>query len=408
MENMTLNRQRQRRAWILIQLVAGKINTAEAASSLGLSIRQIERLRPAYQERGVAALIHANSGKHPRNTLTLTTQRRIVDLLEKKYAGFNYQHFTDMLNEIEGIAVSRSTVRRNCIQAQQPAMKPQKRRTRHRSRRERRHHEGEMIQLDGSPHDWLEGRGPKLTLINGIDDATGIKWGRFRESEDLEGYMQLLRNVIEDKGIPSSVYTDRTVIAAGSSNGFRPQREHAYGSSQFKRVLQELGITLLLAESPQAKGRVERTHGTDQDRLCSLLRLAKASTLEEANVVLQFHLADVNQRFTVVPIDDTPEWRSTPPPRALDEIFCIKEQRRVANDNTVKIHGTIFDIAPGPGSQSYSGAAVDIHRRYDVTIGIFLNGKRIAGVAPLPRSKPKALSKPSWLKPYSSTHRQSP
>jgi transposase len=386
MEHVTLDRHRQHQARILSQLLAGKITTKEAAASLSLSVRWVERMRPAFREQGPAALVHGNTGRSPRNALPPEFRQMIQALARDTYAGLNFQHFTEKLGEVEGIQVSPRSVHRICREADITPPRPQKRRSVHRRRRPRCARAGELLQLDGSPHDWLEGRGPRLTLITHIDDATSFKWASFREGEDLEGYMRVFQTVVEERGIPGAIYSDRTVIVAGASRRFKPHQDRPDIPSQFRRALDELGVAVILANSPQAKGRVERSHGVDQDRLVSELRLAGAGTLEQANTVLVKHLQDVNRRFGVPPKDPTPAWRPRPS-TDLREIFCLKEQRVVAKDNTVRVFGDIIDIPPGPHRRSYADTRVLVHRRYDRTVGIFLDGVRIGGSPPLPRSR---------------------
>ena len=378
MEYVTLDRKQQTQARILTQLLAGKITTQEAASSLGKSIRWVELKRPAFRGLGPAALVHGNTGRPPWNVTSEQGQREIQGFAREKYVGFNFQHLTEKLNEDEGVSASASTIRRYCLADGIAPPRPQKRRQKHRKRRDRRRQEGELLQLDGSPHDWLEGRGPRLTLINFIDDATGMKRREFREGEDLEGYMLVMWRLVAEFGIPGAVYTDRTVIVAGASQKYKRLTDEPPGQSQFGRALAELGITVILANSAQAKGRVERTHGTDQDRLTSELRLANACSLKEANAVLIRCDRLYGNRFTVTAADSNPAWRPRPEGNLAD-IFCIKEDRIVANDNTVRYFGQVIDIRPGPLGRSYAGLQVLIHRRYDGTLGVFLDGQRIGG-----------------------------
>ena len=395
MEKMALDRRQQKQIRILTQLVGGKLTTQEAATALGKSVRWVERIRPAFRDLGAAALVHGNTGRVPWNVTPVSTQKRIVALATSKYIKFSHQQLTEMLNEREGIHACRQTIRVLCIANNAPAPNPQKRREQHRRRRDRRTREGELIQGDGSPHDWLEGRGPNMTVINLVDDATGKKWGDLFEQETLEGYMTVFRTMVEECGVPGSFYTDRTVIVAGASLRFKPMTDEPPGPSQFGRAMDELGVTVILANSPQAKGRVERTHGTDQDRFCSFARLAGATNISEAKLVLhRDHLPDFNKRFTVPAANSTPAWRPTPTRAVLDEIFCIKEPRTVARDNTVRIYGRIIDIPPGPNKRSYAGEHVVVHRRFDLTIGVFLDGVRIGGEKPLPRPRTRRTRAP--------------
>ena len=181
MEFLTLDRTHQRRAIVLAQLLAGRISTEEAAASLGRSVRTVERWRPAFRQKGAAALIHGNTGRAPSNALAEEVREAVVEFARVKYAGFNFEHLAEMLEEMEGLQVSSRSVHRFCTRGGISSPRPQRRRRRHRKRRERAAREGELLQLDGSPHDWLEGRGPRLTLLTAIDDATGKRWAIFRE-----------------------------------------------------------------------------------------------------------------------------------------------------------------------------------------------------------------------------------
>src|SRR5579872_2910133 len=385
MENITLDRTAQQRLSALTQLLSGSITTAEAANALGLSVRQIERLRSRFRERGAAALVHGNSGRRPANRVSEEERQQIVYLARGKYEGFNFEHFTEMLAEDEGIHVSADTVRRTCLAAGVTPPKQQRRRPKRRDRREPCAQEGELLQLDGSIHDWLEGRGPKLVLINAIDDATKWKWGRFFEAETLEGYAEVLSIVIRERGVPLAAYHDGLSSVRQGRRFSKAVSDHT--KAQLRRAYEELGVVCIIAGSPQAKGRVERTHGTDQDRLCSLLRLHHACTLEQANAVLQLHLRQVNRKFTRPAANPTPAWQ--PRPRThLADVFCIKEDRVVSGDNTVKVYGRLIDIPAGSPRRNYAGCRVQIHRRFDTTIGVFFDGRRIAGTPPRSTRRP--------------------
>ncbi|MGD0855787.1 MAG: ISNCY family transposase [Dehalococcoidia bacterium] len=235
-------------------------------------------------------LEHGNRGREPVHALCDEIRNRIVDLVQRKYTGFNQQHFTEMLIEREGISVSRSTVRR--ILSNAGIHSPRRRRPpKHRKRRDRYPQEGMMLQIDGSPHDWLEERGPKLSMIAAIDDATGkVAGALFREQEDAQGYFLLLKQIVAAHGIPVALYHDRHGIFERyplNKESIDEQLEGKRALTQFGRLMQELGVTSIAAMSPQAKGRIERLWGTFQDRLVSELRLAGVSTLDEANSMLE-------------------------------------------------------------------------------------------------------------------------
>jgi len=231
---------------------------------------------------------------------------------------------------------------------------------------------GMLLQLDGSHHRWLEDRGPWLTLLLAIDDATGtVPYALFREQEDTLGYFELLKVIINRCGIPLGVYTDRDAIfhvARGPNNGTGPL-------TQFGRALRELGVTHVLAHSPEAKGRVERANGTFQDRLVAELRLSGASTVLEANLVLWDFLARFNERFGVPAAQPEQAYRPISPETDTDGILCLKERRRVARDNTVQYRQRNLQLFPDADKVSYAGAYVEVQERLDGQILACYKGK---------------------------------
>ncbi len=224
-----------------------------------------------------------------------------------------------------------------------------------------------LLQLDGSHHLWLEDRGPRLTLLLAVDDATGTaSYALFQEQEDTRGYLSLLQGIIERRGVPMAVYTDGHAV-------FQPRRRPSDlsqvprkgPSTQWSRALGELGITQILAHSPEAKGRVERANGTFQDRLVAELRLAGACNLAEANQVLAKFLPRFNQRFGVPAAQPESAYRPVNPDLDLGGVLCIKELRRVAKDNTVQYHGRALQLFPSLERPSYAGARVEVQERLD-------------------------------------------
>ena len=229
-----------------------------------------------------------------------------------------------------------------------------------------------LLQMDGSPHPWLEDRGPEFTLLLAIDDATGtVPYALFRAEEDTLSYLELLKAIISRYGLPLGVYTDRHTVfrtAKGPANGTPPP-------TQFGRALRELGITHVLAHSPEAKGRVERANGTFQDRLVTELRLSGASTMTEANVVLQGFLPRFNERFGVPPAQPGKAYRPLTPELDLDGVLCLKERRRVRRDNTVQYRQRSLQLFPDAERTSYARAHVEIQERLDGQILACYQGK---------------------------------
>jgi transposase len=361
MEGLTLTTREQNRLQTLNGVLEKHWPMREAAKIMGVSERQGWRILAAYRKEGAAALAHGNRGRTPANAISPALSRRVVALAKDRYSGVNHSHLAELLEEREGITLSRSTLRRLLTRAGIPS--PRRRRPpRHRHRRQRMPQEGMLLQMDGSHHRWLEDRGPWLTLYLAIDDATGtIPHALFREREETLGYFKLLEAIIKQCGIPLGVYTDRHSV-------FHVERGPHNGKNlftQFGRALHELGITHIRANSPEAKGRVERANGTFQDRLVSELRLSRVSNITEANQVLREFLPRFNQRFGVPAAQSGQAYRPVSPGTDIKSILCVKERRRVARDNTVQYRGRNLQLFPDAEKVSYAGAYVEIQERLD-------------------------------------------
>jgi len=357
----------------------------QIAAAVGLSVRQVQRLKKALREEGPAGLAHGNRGSESGHALPEEVAALVVELYETRYTGFNFSHFHEKLSEEEDIHISRRSVGRVLRRAGYRS--PRKRRPpKHRSRRERRACEGAMLQIDGSPHDWLEGRGPRICLVGAIDDATGKVVGAlFRGWEDAQGYFLMMRQVVTRYGIPETVYHDRHGIFERDpkdEEAIWEQLEGKRAKTQFGRLMEELRIRQIAANSPQAKGRIERLWGTFQDRLASELRLADACTIEEANQVLKTVVIKHNQKFHRQPEDPNSVYRKLGKSTDLDELFCFKYKRNVAMDNTVSFAKTMIQIQPGPQRRSYARCLVDLHQRFDGSFRVYYQGNCIAKTQP--------------------------
>jgi len=389
-EMVILNRKEQRRLVVLNQVERGKMTGREAAEVVDLSLRHVRRLLRTYRREGAAALAHGNRGRKPYNALDEGVRRKVSELGGSTYAGCNNQHTTELLAEREGITLSRSSVRRILLGA--GIRSPRKRRApKHRSRRERYPKEGMLLQIDGSRHDWLEGRGPYLTLIGAIDDATGkVPYALFREQEDAQGYFLMLRHIVDSCGIPMALYHDGHGIFERSKRepaSLEEQLEGRRKPTQFGRLMEELGITSITALSPQARGRIERLWGTFQDRLTSELRLAGASTLDEANQVLWDFLPRYSQRFSVPAAQPGSAYRKPEETFIPEEVFCFKYYRRVGTDNVVRFGRHRLQIIPCNGRLSYARAKVEVHERMDGSLAVYYQGHCLAA-KPAPPEAP--------------------
>ena len=380
-----MNGKEQRRAMILTAVVEGRLTASEAAELMRLCGRQERRLRQAFLRHGPAALVHGNRGRRPIHALDAGLRDRVVALAEGTYTGCNDQHFSELLAEREGIVLSRSSVRRILRAAGRHS--PQRRRApRHRSRRERMPQAGMLLQVDGSRHQWLGPGGPWLTLVGAIDDATGdVPYAIFRQQEDAQGYLLLLREVVRRRGVPLALYSDRHQIFQSGAQEPLTLEEQLAGKplpTQVGRVLVELDISWIGARSPQAKGRVERLWRTLQDRLYQELRLANITTLEEANAALPTLLARHNARFRQSPAEPGSAYRRLPAGKRPADVFCFRYWRTVSQDNVVTLEGRAIVVPPGPQRRSYARARVEVREHLDGSASVHYQGACIARQRP--------------------------
>ena len=368
-----MNQQEQARIQVLNSVLEYRLPIAQAAEIMGVSERHTKRLLAAYRKHGAAALSHGNRGRRPHNAVPYTTGAAVVKLASNGYAGANHSHFTELLREREGIDLSRPTVRRILVKA--GIGSPRSRRSQqHRFRRRRMPQEGMLVQIDGSQHPWLEDRGPKLTLLIAVDDATGtVAQAIFRTTEDTRGYLVLLEGLVRRSGIPLALYSDRHSAFKYNAR----QKPVPVETTQFARVMRELGIQQIFALSPQAKGRVERMLETFQDRLTTELRLAGASTIGEASLVLKEFLPRINARFAVAAEQPETAYRPVPEELSLTETICLKDTRKVARANTVKYRLRVLQLLPGAERPSYAGLRVDVLKRADGELLIRYQGESV-------------------------------
>ncbi len=389
MERMViLNGKEQKRLLVINKVERGEMRGGEAAAVMGVSLRHFRRLTAGYRKGGAEALAHGNRGRMPASAVGEAIKKQLLVLAGENYAGCNTQHFTELLAEREGISLSRSTVRRFLIGG--AVSRPRKRRVpKHRSRRERYPQEGMLVQMDGSRHDWLQGRGPWLTLVGAIDDATGkVLHALFREQEDTRGYFELVERVVSDHGIPMAVYRDGHAVFEHPESESMTLEEQLGGKkalTQFGRLMMELNVTSIRSRSPQARGRIERLWGTLQDRLVSELRLADARTISEANQVLWKYLPEHNRKFAVPSAKPGSAFRV--PDRDWHALFCLKHARTVGLDNVVRFGPQRLQVLPN-GRYSYARARVEVRETFDGSISVYYQGHRLE-IKPAPAEAPK-------------------
>ena len=361
MGELTLTQKEQVRLQVLNGVLGDQMSEGQAAEILGVSERHVWRILAAYRKEGAAALAHGNRGRRPSNTTSMTTMAEVIALARTCYPGANHTHFTELLAQREGINLSRSTVRRILTKAG-IASPRQRRPPQHRVRRQRMPQAGMLVQIDASHHPWLEERGPRFALLLAVDDATStVPHALFGQVEDTRGYFLLMEGLIQRCGIPLALYSDRHAVFKHP----REPRRSEPGPTQFGRAMQELGIQQIFARSPQAKGRVERTAGTFQDRLVTELRLAGVTTIDEANKVLWDFLPRFNEQFGVPPQQPDVAYRPVGPDMFLGRILCFKHRRKVARDNTVKYNWCTLQLLPSMERPSYAGVQVEVQERLD-------------------------------------------
>src|SRR5512147_5471 len=383
---MTLTQEEGRRLHVLTLLEGSQITTAQAAEALGLTTRQVRRLRAGLRCAGPAALIHGNRGHRSSRRLPDGLRTQLLALARGRYAGLNDHHLTEKLTAVEGIAVSRATVQRVLRAA--GVVSPRRRRPpRHRSRRPRRAQAGLLLQLDGSPFAWFGPTQPICSLLGAIDDATGaVLAGTFRAQEDAAGDLRLLHTLGRTVGLPAAVYTDGHGIFVRHDTHWTLAEElqGVQDPTQVGRALQALGLHHIVADSPQAKGRIERLWNTFQDRLVAELALAGFTTPTEGDVFLATtFLPAFNAQFVVPPAVAASAYRPVPRRVDLDRLCAFHYARQVALDNTVRVEDVVLQLGPGPHRRSYARAQADVVQCLDGSWRVYV-GDRLVPTSPAP------------------------
>jgi hypothetical protein len=376
MGTLLMNALERRRLAVLSQVSLGQISVAKAGRVLGVSERQARRVWKRYRQAGDAGLVHGLRGQ-ASNASDGELRRRVLARYRQRYLEFGPAHAAEHLAR-EGLAVPRQTLwywldEENLIVRRRRGVK-------HRIRRERRPCVGELVQMDGSTHDWLCGRGRSCVLFVMVDDATGRVFCRFYEAEDTASAFDLLGRYVRRHGLPQALYVDKDSIyrvndpqarEAGALSGKMPL-------TQFGRAMKELGVGLICADSPQAKGRVERMNGTLQDRLVKELTLAKVNTIEQANAFLEkTFLRRFNERFAQVPGSGVNLHRRVPAGVTLGAVLCVIEERSVGQDWCVRHHGRIVQIAKKHEGLALAGRKVEMLTGPDGRLQMRYRGRQL-------------------------------
>jgi hypothetical protein len=396
-ERIALSQEERDRLHVLRELEQGGLGQVAAAQRMQLSDRQVRRLLLRWREKGDRAVIHGLRGRPSNRKFAVCFQRKVLARVGQRYADFGPTLAAEHLAQ-EGLAVSRETLRNWMIQA--AFWRPRRQRVEKiHVWRERRASFGELLMQDSSPFRWLEDRGPACQLIAVIDDATSRMHAHFVEHDTTEENLRTLGEWVRRYGRPLAHYTDKnSIFRSHRPATIREQLQGARARSQFGRALQELGIAWIAAQSPQAKGRIERLFATLQDRLVKEMRLAGIASLQAANHFLQTRfLPEWEQRFTVLPRNPRNAHRRLGRAQRLEEILSVRAVRKVAQDHTVSWEGNLWGVPREEVCAGLRGAAVEIERRLDGSHWLRYRG-RYLHLRPCPQPLRPSAS-PSGLRP---------
>jgi hypothetical protein len=393
---MMASQEELKRLHIIWKVLERAMKQVRAAEILSLSCRQIRRLAKRVKGEGDRGVVHQSRGKPSNRRIDNKVKTRAIKLYQERYKGFGPTLAAEKLWEGQKIRVSDETLRGWLIESGD--WKKRRKRRGHRQWRERKGHCGEMVQMDGSHHDWLEGRGPGCVLMGYIDDATGRGYGRFYEHEGTVPAMDSFRRYIQRYGIPLKVYLDKHTTY--KSNGKASLEEELAGVeplSEFERALKELGVEVIHAHSPQAKGRVERFFGTLQDRLVKEMRLRGIRSIEEANLFLGEYWPEFNRRFGVDPKEKEDLHRAVPRGLKLEDILCIQGKRVLRNDFTVAYNRRLYQV-----EDSIRASEVMVYEGWDGSIRLKHKGRilKIREIATRPLAEKREPVRPKPKERY--------
>ena len=369
------------RVEVMGRVGSGDLKLSDAAVMLELSYRQTKRLWRRYRGVGSKGLKHGNAGGRSNRSKPLKLRRRVLNLIKQKYSGSEEERFgptlaAEHLAEEDGIVMDHETLRRWMLAER--LWSRQRKRKKHCQRRERKSHFGELVQLDGSFHDWLEERGPRGCLMDMVDDATSETQAGMGKEETIWAAAGVLRAWIGKYGVPRALYTDwKNVYKRKATPAEQLRGEVAV--TQFGRMCQKLGIRIIAASSPQAKGRVERIHGVHQDRLIKKLRRKKIASYEAANEYLETqYLPEHNRRFARPAAKPEDYHGRKPTARELRQIFRLETERRISNDWVIRHEGRYLQLQPGQRRYGPTHSKALVCDWEDGAIEVYYRGERVA------------------------------
>ena len=390
-KTFSMSTKETRRLQVIGRIEHKELTIAEAAESLHISERQLYRILHRYHAQGEAGLIHRLRGKTSNAGYDVDTRTKAIRLYREQYSDYGPTLFSEKLELYHTINISRQTL---TLWLRQKSLWSGNRKKRpHRKKRDRRECIGSLVQFDGSFHDWFEGRGPKCCLLVGIDDASGRVLLRFAPAENSHHVLLLWRNYIQRYGIPAEVYTDFGSVYHDNNNP-----EHL---TQFARAMNTLGVKVIYAHSPQAKGRVERSNRTHQDRLIKALREKNISSIEQANTFLEeFYTTDHNNRFALK--ESFTDIHRSANGIDLDNIFCFEDTRCVYNDWTITLNAQFIQLLQSEAPLPPPRSKVIVRQHLDGSLHIFWNDHELAFklLKAKPTSKPREIPSPSMSHPW--------
>ena len=400
-----MSKEELRRVEVLARVKSQELKLRDAAELMGVSYRQAKRLWKRYRRRGAGGVRHGSAGRLSNRAKPKALRRKVLRLIRQKYSGELEERFgptlaAEHLRSEDGLEVDAETLRRWML-AEGLWTRVRKSRG-HRERRVRKEHFGELVQMDGSFHEWLEGRGAGGCLMNMVDDATGKTLGRLGEQETIWAAANVLRRWIEKYGVPLALYTDWNNVYLREPTAKEEMRGEV-PVTQFGRMCQKLNIRIIGANSAQAKGRVERNHGTHQDRLVKKMRRKNIGTHEQANEYLEReYLLEHNQRFARQPAQAEDYHRAAPAKRELDEIFRLETTRTISNDWVVRHHNRYFQLKRRGRHYAPAQGKVLVCEWKDGRMEIEYRGQKLEweGIAELPTRPASPTAKP-MVKPSS-------
>ena len=405
MGELRMSRKERVRLELLGRVKRDEITVSRAAELAGVSVRQMRRLWKRYRKRGDQGLVHRLRGKAPNNRIPAATRAAILKLYQEKYGDFGPTFACEKL-KADGHELSPNTL--TALLKGAGLWTPRRKRGKHRMRRERRACLGQLVQMDGSEHDWFEGRGGRCVLMVMIDDATNRTLARFYRRENLDAAFDVFGRWAASHGLPRALYVDRAGICRSDRE---PDGEELLAGkkppTQFGRAMAELGVELILAHSPQAKGRVERRNGLLQDRLVKEMRLRGIGSIEAANAYLDAdYLAGLNRAYTLDAADPADAHRPLGTAVRLDEVLCEQEGRAVANDWCVRWKNGYLQIAKEHEALDLAGGRVLVKHKRDGTLLLEHEGKTLKWTAvpqrPRPQKpKPMIKNNQKWKPPKS-------